>query len=226
MQLIRIAYGEGGLPLEGNRLVLKEKWIGGTFGGGFTTADRFDIIAKADRELSQAQVPTALRTLLADRFKLVVHHETKELPVYHLMLARADGRLGPKLRRSDVDCSDVNAPAAKNDDGTSKCGFRRLPGSARGRATMQQLATPFLNGAIDDHRPVEDHTGLAGTFEFDIEWTPTMPIPADAPPRRPSIRTAHLVYSALRERLGLKLEPAKNSIDILVVDRAEHPTEN
>jgi uncharacterized protein (TIGR03435 family) len=227
LQLITIAYGEGGLPLQGNRLApLKEKWIGGTLGGGFTTADRFDIIAKADHDLIQDQVPAAIRKLLADRFKLVVHHETKELPVYHLMLARADGRLGPKLRRSDVDCADVNARAAKNDDGTSKCGFRRLPGKATGRATMQQLASPFLNGAVDDHRPVEDYTGLAGTFEFDIEWTPTMPIPADAPPAPPVDPNGASLFTALREQLGLKLEPAKNSIDVLVVDSAQHPTEN
>lgn len=77
------------------------------------------------------------------------------------MIARADGRLGPKLRRSDVDCSDPGAPAAKNDDGTSKCGFRRLPGKATGRATMTDTATPLLNGAVDAQRPVEDRTVAA-----------------------------------------------------------------
>src|SRR5437016_2760287 len=62
LQMITIAYGEGGLPLQGNRLApLKEKWIGGTLGGGFTTADRFDIIAKADHDLTRDQVPAALR---------------------------------------------------------------------------------------------------------------------------------------------------------------------
>ena len=226
MQLIRIAYGENGLPLDGSRLVLKDKWIGGTFGGGFQTADRFDIVAKADREMTQEEVPLALRKLLSDRFKLVVHHETKELPIYHLMLARADGRLGPKLHRSDVDCSDPNAPAAKNEDGTSKCGFKRLPGRATGRATMAQMAAPLLVNALDDHRPVEDHTALMGTFEFDLEWTPTAPIPADAPPAPPVDPNGASLFTALREQLGLKLEPARNSIDVLVVDSAQHPSEN
>lgn len=225
MGLISVAYGEGGFPLPGNRLVVKENWIGGTLGGGFTTADRFDIVAKADREITQEEVATALRKLLADRFKLVVHHETKELPVYHLMLARGDGRLGPKLRRSDVDCSNPSA-AGKNDDGTSKCGFRRLPGRATGRATMAQIAAPMLNNAVDDHRPVEDHTGLSGTFEFDLEWTPTLPVPADAPPAPPVDPQGPPLFTALREQLGLKLEPEKQRIDVLVVDHAEHPTEN
>jgi uncharacterized protein (TIGR03435 family) len=215
--LIRVAYGDP-MPLPPNRLVLNQQWIGGIRGGGYATADRFDIEAKADG-LTQAQLPSALQKLLADRFKLVVHHEKRELPVYHLLLARADGRLGPRLRRSDVDCMDPSA-APKNDDGTSKCGFRRLPGRATGRATMAQIAGPLLIGAV------EDHTGLTGTFEFDLEWTPTAPIPADAPPAPPVDPNGPPLFTALKEQLGLKLEPAKSSIDILVVDHAERPTDN
>jgi len=222
--LISVAYGEPYAPLRGNRLVMNVRGFGG--GNGYASNDRFDIVAKAAADLTREQLPAALRLLLADRFKLVVHHETRELPAYHLLLARADGRLGPKLRRSDVDCSDLQAPAAKNDDGTSKCGFRRFPGKATGRATMKDLAAVLLNSAVDDRRPVEDHTGLAGTFEFDLEWTPTAAIPADAPPAPPVDPNGAPLFTALREQLGLKLEPAKNSIDILVVDRAEHPTEN
>jgi uncharacterized protein (TIGR03435 family) len=223
--LISVAYGEPYAPLPPNRLVLNQNWMSGR-GNGYATADRFDIEAKAERELTREQLPAAMQKLLADRFKLVVHHEAKELPIYHLMLARTDGRLGPKLRPSDVDCSDPNAPAAKNDDGTSKCGFRRLPGRATGRATMAQIAAPLLNGAVDDHRPVEDHTGLSGTFDFDLEWTPTLPVSADAPPAPPVDPNGPSLFTALREQLGLKLEPARSSIDILVVDRAERPTAN
>ena len=91
---------------------------------------------------------------------------------------------------------------------------------------MADLATRLLNGAVDDHRPVEDHTGLAGTFEFDLEWTPVLPVPADAPPAPPVDPNGPPLFTALREQLGLKLEPAKNLIDILVVDHAERPTEN
>jgi len=222
--LVSVAYGEPNLPLQRNRLVINVSWIGGD--GGYVTAARFDIQAKADRDLTREQLPAALQKLLADRFKLVAHHETKELAVYHLMLTRADGRLGPKLRRSDVDCSNPNAPVATNDVGTSNCGFKRLPGRASGRATMAQIAAPLLNGAVDDHRPVEDHTGLAGTFEFDLEWTPTLPVPADAPPAPPIDPNGPPLFTALKEQLGLKLEPAKSSIDILVVDRASRPTED
>ena len=222
--LIGVAYGNGA-PLPPNRMVFSDRWIGAA-GGGYATADRFDVIAKAGGDLTREQLPAALQRLLADRFKLVVHHDAKELLTYQLVLARTDARFGPKLRRSDVDCSDMNAPAAKNDDGSSKCGFRRLPGKATGRATMADLAARLLNSAVDDRRPVEDRTGLKGTFEFDLEWTPTLPVPADAPPAPPVDPNGPPLFTALREQLGLRLEPAKQSIDILVVDHAEHPTEN
>lgn len=225
MALVAVAYGDDGPPLPANRLVVKDNWISGTL-GGYATAARFDIVAKAEDGLTREQLPAALRKLLADRFKLVVHHETRELPIYRLTLVRNDGHLGRKLRPSDVDCTDVNALTAKNDDGTSRCGFRRSPGRATGRATMPQLARGFLNSAVDDHRAVEDHTGLPGTFEFDIEWTPAAPIPADAPPSPPVDPNGPPLVTALREQLGLKLEPDKQRIDVLVVDAAERPTEN
>jgi uncharacterized protein (TIGR03435 family) len=91
---------------------------------------------------------------------------------------------------------------------------------------MADLATRLLNAAVDDHRPIEDHTRLTGTFEFDLEWTPVLPVPADAPPAPPVDPNGPPLFTALREQLGLKLEPAKNLIDIVVVDHAERPTED
>jgi uncharacterized protein (TIGR03435 family) len=222
--LISVAYGEPYAPLQRNRLVINPRWMIGD--SGYASFARFDIVAKADASLTREHLPVALQKLLVDRFQLVVHHDNRELPIYQLVLARTDGQLGPKLRPSGVDCSDPNAPAAKNDDGTSKCGFRRLPGRATGRATMADLAMRLLNNAVDDHRPVEDRSGLSGTFEFDLEWTPVAPVPADAPPAPPVDPNGISLFTALREQLGLRLEPAKQRIDILVVDRAERPTED
>jgi uncharacterized protein (TIGR03435 family) len=91
---------------------------------------------------------------------------------------------------------------------------------------MADLAMRLLNNAVDDHRPVEDRTGLSGTFEFDLEWTPVAPVPADAPPAPLVDPNGISLFTALREQLGLRLEPAKQRIDILVVDRAERPTAN
>src|SRR5947207_9510344 len=85
--LIAVAYGEPYAPLPQNRMVMVRGFGGGA---GYDSNDRFDIVAKADGELTREQLPAALRRLLADRFKVVVHHDTKELPIYHLMLARSD----------------------------------------------------------------------------------------------------------------------------------------
>jgi uncharacterized protein (TIGR03435 family) len=222
--LIGVAYGDP-MPLPPNRMVLNQRWIGGVAGAGYATADRFDIEAKASRDLTQAELAAALRSLLQDRFKLAVHHETRKLPVYRLVMDRDDRRLGPRLRRSEIDCTDPREYTAKNSDGTSKCGFRSRPGSASGRQTISVLTRLFTN-AVADHRPVEDRTGLAGTFEFEIDWAPEVPVPADAPPGPPIDPNGPSVFTAAREQLGLKLEPATNDIDVLVVDRAEKPSEN
>jgi uncharacterized protein (TIGR03435 family) len=219
--LINVAFGDGG-PLPPNRLVFAPQWHGGK---DSLATERFDILAKADGELKQSDIPAALRALLADRFKLVVHHETRERATYALMLVRADGRLGPRLKRPAVDCSNPNA-APPNADGTPSCGFRSLPGRATGRATMADLARRLLARAVEDQRVVEDRTGLEGTFEFDLEWTPNQPSPPDAPAGPPIDPNGASLFTALKEQLGLKLEPQRDQIDVLVIDRAEYPSQD
>jgi len=86
-----------------------------------------------------------------------------------------------------------------------------------------------MSGWVDDHRPVEDRTGLTGNFDLDLDWTPDQPLPplpAGAPALPPVDSNGAGLFTALQEQLGLKVESTKNSIDILVVDHAEHPTEN
>ena len=96
MVLINFAYGDDGGPLPPNRLVMNDKWIGGTAGAGYATAERFDIVAKSDGELTREQLPTALQRLLAERFKLVVHRESKELR------EQLGLKLEPEKQRIDV----------------------------------------------------------------------------------------------------------------------------
>jgi uncharacterized protein (TIGR03435 family) len=82
---------------------------------------------------------------------------------------------------------------------------------------------------VEDHRPVEDRTGLTGNFDIDLDWTPDQPLPAPpagAPALPPIDPNGAGLFTALREQLGLRLESAKNSIDLVVVDYAEYPTEN
>jgi len=235
--LIRIAYAEPGPdgllgPLPPNRLSVAKTWAGGA---AALQSDKFDVIATTDAGSSQEQVFLMLRALLAERFKLVVHRDTQDLPIYALVMARKDGRLGPRLRPSSVDCSAVpsdgptSSPSADAFVAEPCKGLRNVPGKATGRAVTIPTLARLMSGWVDDHRPVEDRTGLTGNFDLDLDWTPDRPVPAPpagAPALPATGSNGAGLFTALQEQLGLKVESTKNSIDMLVVDHAERPTEN
>jgi uncharacterized protein (TIGR03435 family) len=215
--LVAGAYGSN-VPLPPNRVVMPAAWAG-------SGAPRFDIEAKPDREFRQGELLIAVRHLLEDRFKLAVHHEMREQPGYALVMDRADGRLGSRLKRSDVDCTDPVENGAKDADGTLKCGIRGRAGSATGKHTMAVLAR-FLTNVVPDHRTVTDRTNLVGTYEFQIDWAPEVSLPSVGAPGGSSDADATSIFTAVREQLGLRLDSDRQQVDVLIVDRAERPTEN
>jgi uncharacterized protein (TIGR03435 family) len=234
--LIRFAYAEPGPdgllgPLPPNRLSVAKTWVGGATA---LQSDKFDVVATTVAGTSQEQAFLMLRGLLSERFKLVVHRETRDLPIYALVMARKDGRLGPRLRPSNVDCSAVpsDGPAPSPTPGefvAEPCkGLRNVPGKATGRAVTIQTLARLMSGWVDDHRPVEDRTGLTGNFDLDLDWTPDRPLPSPpaGAPAPPVDSDGAGLFTALQEQLGLKVESTKNSIELLVVDHAEPPTEN
>jgi uncharacterized protein (TIGR03435 family) len=177
--LIRSAY-----RIQGYQLVGAPGWF---------STKRYDISAKADESPAPTQ-QTLLRALLKDQFKLVVHDETREMPVFGLVLSRSDGRLGPKLVKSDSDCA--------------ACGARSNSGSFSGKAVpISQLAASlgFFAG-----RFVIDRTALTGGYDMELTWTPD---DSDGPS----------LFTALQEQLGLKLVPERGPVSVLVVDRAAEP---
>jgi uncharacterized protein (TIGR03435 family) len=215
-------------------------------GPSWLNADRFDIVAKADLESSQAfpvqrrdgpsRLQLMMRALLAERFKLAVHHETKPVSAFTLVVARRDGRLGPALRPSAGDCDALAATArARNAAPPSnqpapvaptRCGAAMGIGHFTvGGGTLFQLANTLSNIV---GQAVVDRTGLTGNFDIDLTWTPEQTAqrppdtqdPPHADPDGPSI------FTALQEQLGLKLESEKTPVDVLVIDHAEHPIEN
>jgi uncharacterized protein (TIGR03435 family) len=210
------------------RLVGGPDWIG---------SERYDINAKASTEFQPSpdgpdrNLLLMMRSLLEERFKLVAHRETRELPIYELVVARADGKLGSGLHKSDIDCDAIAAairsgnrpPRQPNEP--PPCAL--MGGPARtlaGGATMTQLAT---NLSVRLERLVIDKTGLAGRFKFELAWTPDrMPTEAPPPGIPPIDPNGPSIFTALQEQLGLKLEPAKGPVDVLVIDRVEHPTED
>lgn len=167
----------------------------------------YDIFAKAegDGAPTRNDFRQMLQTLLADRFKLKVHRETKEMPVYALVV----GKNGPKLKESAPD-------AVWSGRGTVN---GRNQAMAQTKATMEDIAEAIRNNGFLD-RPVLDKTGLTGTYDFKIESTPQFRIN-----NNPELGDIS-VFTAVQDQLGLKLEPQKAPIEILVVDHIEKPTAN
>ena len=143
-----------------------------------------------------------LRNLLADRFKLVVHRELREMPAYALVNAKTDGTLGPQMRRSEIDCEAEAARAFAAKRGGAppgqkpivRCRISTNAGRIVGTGTtitelMRRLSAPL-------GRAVVDRTGLSGSFDLELQWSPDQA--ADTP--GPSL------FTAIQEQLGLKLE--------------------
>ena len=204
-------------------------------GPGWINTDRFDIVAKAERSTAAENVPDdpgkmteeqrktigdqmreRLRALLADRFQLALHRETKEQSVYALVV----GKSGSKLQESQTH------------EGPGPRGPMMRMG--RGELSGQGVALDMLTRTLSSQlgRPVIDRTGLKGNFDFKLTWTPDPgqsggpfgPPGADAPP--PPDPNGPSVFTALQEQLGLRLESQKGPVEMLVIDKVEKPSEN
>jgi uncharacterized protein (TIGR03435 family) len=225
--LISIAYGQP-QPLPSFQI------IGGP---GWVASDRFDIVAKAEGDIQPdaAGPPTQMflmvRGLLADRFKFVAHEETRDQPVYVLRLDRSDGKLGPQLRPSTVDCAAMRgAMRGGPPPGPPPQGQAPMCGAMFGPGRMMSGGTPIdmlANGlARLVSRVVINQTGLTGNYESTLEFTPDqsqLP-PGGLPPGVPAPPVdGPSLFTALKEQLGLKLESDHAPVRVLVIDSIEQP---
>jgi uncharacterized protein (TIGR03435 family) len=206
-ELVRLTYQVRDLQLLG-----APDWI---------AAEHFDIVAKATAPLKSGVVPDELKQLLSDRFGLKVHSESRELPIYALVVARTDGTSSPGLRPVETDrCPDAVAraeararsgqpPPPPTPGQRMTCGLRFNPGSLNGGsislAPLAQALSPVVG------RVVVDRTGLTGKFDFDLSWA--------SDPNADSIGPS--IFTALQEQLGLRLESTRGSVDVLVIDQVE-----
>jgi uncharacterized protein (TIGR03435 family) len=212
-------------------------------GPAWLDADRFTIQARSPAGSAPSEFALRMRSLLAERFSLQVHNETRELPIYALVVARADGRLGSQLRPASIDCTALVAargrggapppppPAPPRPGERPQCGT--MMGGGRvfgGGATMPQLATTLSQFA---GRMVFDRTGLTGGFDFDLEFAPDpglrgigpgggLPGPPDVADRPADAGIS--IFTAVQEQLGLRLEAERGPVEVVVIDRVEQPT--
>ena len=221
-------------------------------GPPWQNADTFDINARTeDASLTPDQLLERLKTLLADRFQLKVHTETREVPIFALVLARGDGKLGPKIKPTADTCPDFKAQQQQQLEALAKGGIQALaatvgkPGESRPCAVSPRPSTP---GSIGLHvsgqsmstlaiiltqltgRPVVDKTGLTGAYDFDltIGLQTLMQLYAEmgitVPPLPAGLPEGPSLMTQLQEDLGLKLDSQRGPGDVLVIDSAERPT--
>jgi len=184
-------------------------WSGGP---AWLDTQRFDVVAKFDASVTPHttidQRKVALQALLADRFKLKVHHEAKELPVFNLVVAKG----GAKVQASKPDTNSEFVV-----QGVCSAGNRGGIAERQG-CTMADLADLLR---YSTGRTVIDKTGLSGPYDYELNWTPE-----DATPAQALQFSGPSIFTAVQEQLGLKLEPSTAPLDILVIDSAEMPTPN
>ena len=210
---------------------------------GWAVNNRYDVsaAAKLSRPPTAEDRRAMMRAMLAERFNLAVHMETREQPAYDLVFARNDRRLGRNIKPSDTDCdakeaADRAAAEAARAAGAAPplptlpprtdpnaplpaCTVRSSGGRIEGEASTAGL-TRMLRLAVG--RPLFDKIGYSGSFRFVLEYDAATSLRPDAAPTSdgPSI------FTALPEQLGFKLEPSRTTANVVIVDRIDPPSEN
>jgi len=218
--LIQMAYG------------IRQDLISG--GPDWVDSAHFDLDAKVDgadvdtlKKLSPEQRRMVLRPALEDRFKLKVHTETKQLPVFELGIAKG----GTKLKEASPDATYPNG--FKGFDGVAHGGMLRMGnGEFQGQGVEIKGLVNMLSQQL--RQTVIDKTGLTGKYDFELNWTPddglvpmfhgTDGSPQKADPAPDA--SGPTIFTALQEQLGLKLQSAKGPVETLVIDHVEMPSEN
>ncbi len=224
MMLIQNAY-----TVQASQVVGGPSWI---------NSEGYDIEAKPEGNTDREHMWLMLQSLLADRFKLALHRETKELPIYTLTVTKG-GLKPPPPNAGTCATFDPAAPPRPGAPLGFPCGKVGIMGSPSGLLQMQggKVLMPELVRILGMvmGRQVSDRTGVTGEFEVHLEFTPdesTMGLPGSGgkdDPGGPPLATDPArpnIFAALQEQLGLKLTPAKGPVDVLVIDHVERPTAN
>ncbi len=226
MLLIQFTYAAHDNPMSGHSLPLPASQVVG--GPAWIDSQGYDIEVKPEGNTDPKQVWLMWQTLLADRFKLRLHRETRELPLYVLTAANNGFKLPPA---KEADC--VSFPPGtppRHVPGKVDCGYVSGPfsgytaGLLHIKGSKVHMADLIRELALILDRPVLDKTEFAGEFDLNLSFTPDQAlIPGSGVPTDPNLPN---IFAALQEQLGLKLAPAKGPVEVLVIDHAEKPTTN
>ncbi len=202
------------------------------------TEESFDIVAKVDDadladwkkpEFTQTMLRAMLQAMLAERFKVVAHHESKEMPVYDLVVAKS----GPKFKQSEaLDADELRQAPGRGMIGTNVGVVPGPSGTLYRGISMETLTQSILPGMAG--RAVVDKTGLAGNYDLtlpDVKRLLMAPLPPPEASRTPDEPLPppgadETIFSVLVDALGLRLESARGQVDMLVIDHVERPSEN
>jgi uncharacterized protein (TIGR03435 family) len=179
-------------------------------GPAWVNSQRYDISAKAaiDGNINGDQLMPLIQALLVERFHLRIHRETRELPIYSLVV----GKSGPRLQATTA---------------ATGSSWSKTPGHLTGqKVSMEMFATDLLEAQLD--RVVTDHTGIKGEFDVRLTWAPVDTDITANDADRPSSASSDgpSLFTAIQEQLGLKLESTRGPVEVLVIESIEKPSEN
>jgi len=214
----------------------------------WATGSSYDIQARGDGNPTKDQMRMMMQSLLADRFKLAIHTETKQVSVYNLVQVKP-GKFGPQIQPHPADTTCSTVPPAPPAPGSTPAppapttvaggypvtcgGITNVPATTPGRirvgarnVPMALIATSFTIPSLGIDRPVVDQTGLTGTYDFVVEFSPQINTPLPPGANFTPDPTGPTLQEAMKEQLGLKLDPGTGSVETYVVDHIEPPSEN
>ena len=193
--------------------------------------ERWDVTATGAPG-APADVLVALQHLLTNRFSLVVRRDTRDLPVFAIVLASTDRRLGPQLKQSAIDCAAAQKEASKTGvippDAKQLCRAEGRLGSIQIGGSPLSTFAAMLSTRLQ--RTVVDRTGLTGPWDVTLTYTPEpsqIAPGALSPGQQPTFDpNGPSIFTAVQEQLGLRLEATRAPVDALVIERAEFATDN
>ena len=202
-------------------------------GPAWVRSDRYEVSAKAETAVSQAQMRFMVQRLLVERFGLQVHRETREMDTYALVTARRDGQLGEKMKPSDRDCApiiDAGNQRPRDANGPPPCAWfvALINGFARLRLTGIPVAR--FAGVLEPmtSRKIIDRTNLTGTYDIEMDFLPDPGLLGLSIPNSNALQQSDIppLTTAIQDQLGLKLESERAPVDVILIDSVKAPTAN